>query len=225
MVEIKFFGRGGQGAVIASQILAKAYFLMGWYPQCFSLFGGERRGAPVFSFLRVDENKILLKCEIKRPDQMIFLASDLLEEKEIEACLKPNGLILINKTQPDQPAIPSQPFRLAQVDALRIAAEQGLGSIINTAILGAYCRAAGAVPLACLEEAIRSTVPAKVEANVAAARKAYELTRMFQKLANDISILSSNSKLETRNPKQIQMTKIRNSKHPSPETQRSTKAG
>ncbi len=110
MVEIKFFGRGGQGAVIASQILAKAYFLMGWYPQCFSLFGGERRGAPVFSFLRVDEKKILLKCEIKRPDRMIFLASDLLEEKEIEACLKPNGLILINQAQPNQPAITFQTF-------------------------------------------------------------------------------------------------------------------
>ena len=113
--------------MIASQILAKAYFLMGWYPQCFALFGGERRGAPVFSFLRVDEKKILLKCEIKRPDRMIFLASDLLEEKEIEACLKPNGLILINKTQPDQPALPSKQFRLAQVDALRIAAEAGAG--------------------------------------------------------------------------------------------------
>ena len=133
----------------------------------------------MFSFLWVDEKKILLKCEIKRPDQMIFLAADLLEEKEIEACLKPNGLILINKTQPNQPAVQSKPFHLAQVDALRIAAGEGLGSIINTAILGAYCRAAGAVPLACLEEAIRGTVPAKVEANVAAARKAYELTNMF----------------------------------------------
>jgi 2-oxoacid:acceptor oxidoreductase gamma subunit (pyruvate/2-ketoisovalerate family) len=176
MIEIKFIGRGGQGAVIASQILAKVYFLMGWYPQCFSLFGGERRGAPVFSFLRVDEKKILLKCEIKRPNQMIFLASDLLEEKEIEAWLKPNGLILINKSQPNQPALHSRQFRLAQVDALHIAADQGLGNIINTAILGAYCRAAGAVPLACLEEAIRGTVPAKVEANVGAARKAFAST-------------------------------------------------
>ena len=53
MIEITFIGRGGQGAVIASQILAKVYFLMGLYPQCYSLFGGERRGAPVASFLRV----------------------------------------------------------------------------------------------------------------------------------------------------------------------------
>jgi pyruvate ferredoxin oxidoreductase gamma subunit len=179
MIEIKFYGRGGQGAVIASQILAKAYFLMGWYPQCFALFGGERRGAPVFSFLRVAEKKILLKCEIKRPDQMIFLASDLLEAKEIETSLKPNGLILVNKTQPQDPAVLPNRFRLAQVDALRIAAEQGLGTIINTCILGAYCRAAEEVSLPCLEEAIRGTVPAKKEANVAAARRAYELTNLF----------------------------------------------
>jgi 2-oxoacid:acceptor oxidoreductase gamma subunit (pyruvate/2-ketoisovalerate family) len=179
MIEIKFIGRGGQGAVIASQILAKAYFLMGWYPQCFALFGGERRGAPVVSFLRVDEKKITLKCEILRPERMIFLASDLLEEKEVETALKPQGLILINTPQPDQPVIPSHSFSLSQVDALAVAAGQGLGGIINTAILGAYCRAAGDVPLPRLEEAIRTTVPAKVEANVAAARKAYELTKIF----------------------------------------------
>ncbi len=66
MTEIKFIGRGGQGAVIASQILAKVFFLMGKYPQCFSVFGGERRGAPVASFLRVDDKKIFLKCEIRQ---------------------------------------------------------------------------------------------------------------------------------------------------------------
>jgi 2-oxoisovalerate ferredoxin oxidoreductase gamma subunit len=50
MIEIKFYGRGGQGAVVASQILAKVFFLMGKYPQCFSVFGGERRGATRRSF-------------------------------------------------------------------------------------------------------------------------------------------------------------------------------
>ena len=92
MIEIKFFGRGGQGAVIASQILAKVFFLMGKYPQCFSVFGGERRGAPVASFLRVDDKKILLKCEITAPDEMVYLAPDLVDEKEIGSVLKPGGL-------------------------------------------------------------------------------------------------------------------------------------
>jgi 2-oxoacid:acceptor oxidoreductase gamma subunit (pyruvate/2-ketoisovalerate family) len=93
MIEIKFIGRGGQGAVIASQILAKVFFLMGKYPQCFSVFGGERRGAPVASFLRVDDKKILLKCEIRKPDEMVYLAPDLVDEKEVELILKPGGLI------------------------------------------------------------------------------------------------------------------------------------
>jgi Pyruvate/2-oxoacid:ferredoxin oxidoreductase gamma subunit len=68
---------------------------------------------------------------------------------------------------------------VAQVDALAVAAAQGLGNIINTAILGAYCRAAEDVPIDRLEEAIRATVPAKKEANVAAAREAYEATILF----------------------------------------------
>lgn len=178
MTETKFIGRGGQGAVIASQILAKVFFLMGRYPQCFSVFGGERRGAPVASFLRVDDKKILLKCEIKRPDEMVYMAPDLVDEKEIESTLKPGGLILINDALTDNDFISLCNFRLALVDALSISEQLGLGSMINTAMLGAYAKANGSVPMEYLEQAIRDTVPAKLEENIAAARKAYELTRL-----------------------------------------------
>ena len=178
MTEIKFYGRGGQGAVIAAQILAKVFFLMGMYPQCFSVFGGERRGAPVASFLRVDKKKIYLKCEIRRPDQVIYMAPDLVDEKEIEATLRPKGLILINNALTTSEFTNLKKFRLALVDALAVAEEAGLGSTINTAILGAYAKASGTVPMEFLEQAIRETVPAKVEENVAAARRAYELTRV-----------------------------------------------
>ncbi|MCK9364331.1 MAG: 2-oxoacid:acceptor oxidoreductase family protein [Syntrophales bacterium] len=177
MIEIKFYGRGGQGAVIASQILAKVFFLMGKYPQCFSVFGGERRGAPVASFLRVDDKKILLKCEIRRPDELVYMAPDLVDEKEVEATLKPGGLILINNALTDNEFSNLKKFRLALVDALSISESLGMGAMINTAILGAYAKASGAVPMDYLERAIRETVPAKIEANVAAAKKAYELTR------------------------------------------------
>ncbi|MFH0786131.1 MAG: 2-oxoacid:acceptor oxidoreductase family protein [Pseudomonadota bacterium] len=175
MIEIKFIGRGGQGAVIASQILAKVYFLMGLYPQCYSLFGGERRGAPVASFLRVDQKKIFLKCEIKRPDRMIFLAADLIDDQEIQSSLKAAGLLLINA--PSAQLFPGlQPFRLARIDARIIAETLGLGATINTAILGAYCRADGTIPWAFLEQAIKETVPAKMEANLKAAQEAFEKT-------------------------------------------------
>jgi 2-oxoacid:acceptor oxidoreductase gamma subunit (pyruvate/2-ketoisovalerate family) len=178
MVEIKFSGRGGQGVVIASQILAKVYFLMGMYPQCYSLFGGERRGAPVASFLRVDSERIFLKCEIRRPDQMIFMAHDLVDAREVESTLKPDGLVLINDSLAPQDFSSLRKFRLAMVDALAVAEEMGLGNTVNTAMLGAYCRATHAISMTSLEEAIRDTVPAKVSANIDAARRAYEVTRL-----------------------------------------------
>ena len=179
MIEIKFYGRGGQGAVIASQILAKVFFLMGKYPQCFSVFGGERRGAPVASFLRVDDKKILLKCEIMRPDELVYLAPDLVDESEVASILKPGGLLLINNALTTNDFSALRHFRLALVDALAIAEEMGMGATINTAMLGAYARASGAVPMDVLEQVIRESVPAKVEANVAAARRAYEVTQLF----------------------------------------------
>jgi 2-oxoacid:acceptor oxidoreductase gamma subunit (pyruvate/2-ketoisovalerate family) len=178
MVEIKFYGRGGQGAVIAAQILAKVFFLMGMYPQCFSVFGGERRGAPVAGFLRVDKKKIFLKCEILRPDQVIYMAPDLVDEKEVEATLKPGGLILINNALTTNEFTGLKKFHLAFIDALSVAGEAGLGSAVNTAILGAYAKASNAVSMDFLVEAIRDTVPARIDANIAAARRAYELTRI-----------------------------------------------
>lgn len=180
MLEIKLQGRGGQGVVIASQILARGFFLMGAYPQCYSLFGGERRGAPVTSFLRVDEKKIRLKCEIKRPDQIIFMAADLIDEREIDIILKPGGLMLINTHHNTVDKFSSlRKFDLSFVDADSIAQQVGLGKTINTAVLGAYCRVNSGLPLDCLEEAITESVPSKVEANIEAARRAYEVTQVF----------------------------------------------
>jgi len=67
MVEIKFLGRGGQGVVMASEIMARACSEEGLYLQSFSIFGGERRGATVAAFIPVDHQKIYLKCDIDRP--------------------------------------------------------------------------------------------------------------------------------------------------------------
>ena len=180
MVEISFHGRGGQGAVVASQILAKAFFVMGLYPQCFALFGGERRGAPVASFLRVDSRQIFLKCEIKRPDHIIHMAPDLIDESEIARILKPGGLILINNSLSSSSYSSLRQFRLAFVDANGIAEEAGLGGAINTAVLGAYAKVNGTIPYHCLERAIEENVPAKIHENLAAARRAYEVTEVFQ---------------------------------------------
>jgi len=184
MVEIKFFGRGGQGVVIAAQILAKAYFIMGRYPQCYSLFGGERRGAPVTSFLRVDAKKIYLKCEIKRPDRLIYFAPDLIDEGEIECTLKPNGFVLINAPFDRNQFSGLRKLDLAVVNASAIAQKEGVGTAINTTMLGSYCRVAGDIPMHVLENAIRTSVPAKIEENVKAALHAYEKTTVISEVNN-----------------------------------------
>ncbi len=110
---------------------------------------------------------------------MISMAADLLDEAQVGRTLKPDGLILVNTPHTVDQFSPLRAFHLSLVDASSIAEQAGLGTAINTAILGAYCRANGDVPLAALEEAIRETVPAKVEANLEAARGAYEITEMF----------------------------------------------
>ncbi|MBA4417896.1 MAG: pyruvate ferredoxin oxidoreductase [Syntrophus sp. (in: bacteria)] len=185
MVEIKFYGRGGQGLVIAAQILAKAYFLIGKYPQCYSLFGGERRGAPVMSFLRVDDKKIYLKCEIKKPDRSIFFAPDLIDEDEIERTLKPGGFVLINTPFDRDHFKGIQGLRVAVVNASAIAQEEGIGTAINTAMLGSYCRVAGDIPMNVLEEVIRSSVPGKIEENVKSALQGYTMTTRISE-GNDL---------------------------------------
>ena len=180
MIEIKFRGRGGQGAVVASEILGRAFFLEGKYPQCFSLFGGERRGAPVVGFLRVDDQPILLKCQIYHPDQMIIFDFSLIEEKEILQELKPNGSILINTHQAIDFFSKLRKFRVGLIDAGSIARGLGLGGTFNTAMLGAYVRLTNLIPLRTLAETVRAMAPAKKEENVEAVREAYNQAKIYE---------------------------------------------
>jgi 2-oxoacid:acceptor oxidoreductase gamma subunit (pyruvate/2-ketoisovalerate family) len=177
MLEIKFSGRGGQGVVIASQMLGFGFFKAGMYPQCYSLFGGERRGAPVVSFLRVDREKILLKCDIKRPDELLYFDTSLIDREEIRNLMRPGGRILISTDQPIPDMKGLGGFKLGLVNAPAIAKRLGLGHVINTTILGAYCRFADHLSMDHLLAAIEEMVPAKKEANLEAAHQGYaELT-------------------------------------------------
>jgi 2-oxoacid:acceptor oxidoreductase gamma subunit (pyruvate/2-ketoisovalerate family) len=180
MIEIKFRGRGGQGAVIASEILGRAFFLEGKYPQCFSLFGGERRGAPVVGFLRVDEQPILLKCQIYHPDQVIIFDFSLVDEREIVQELKPSGVILLNTNKEIDFFKELRKFKMGLIDASSIARSMGVGDTFNTAILGAYIRLTNLVKMETLIEAVKAMVPAKVEANIQAVKEAYNQVKVFE---------------------------------------------
>ena len=177
MLEIKFSGRGGQGVVMASQMLGLGFFKAGMYPQCYSLFGGERRGAPVVSFVRVDKEKILLKCDIKRPDELLYFDTSLMDLEEIRNLTRPGGRILLiaEQSTPDIEGLDG--FKLGLVNAPAIAQRLALGHAINTTILGAYCRFTEHLSMDHLLAAIEEMVPAKKEANLEAARQGYaELT-------------------------------------------------
>jgi 2-oxoacid:acceptor oxidoreductase gamma subunit (pyruvate/2-ketoisovalerate family) len=180
MIEIKFRGRGGQGAVVASEILGRAFFLEGKYPQCFSVFGGERRGAPVFSFLRVDDEPILLKCQIKHPDQVIIFDLSLVDEREIIQEVKLGGTILINTNWGIDSFNTLRKFKIGLVHASPIARSAGLGDTFNTAMLGAYVRLTHLLKMETLIEAVKGMVPSKVEANVRALNEAYEKVKIYQ---------------------------------------------
>lgn len=184
MRELRIHGRGGQGAVIASKLLAVALFKEGRWVQSFPAFGVERRGAPVTAFLRVADVPIRLRCEISEPDDLIILDPTLIAATDVTAGLKPGGLILINSNRPPEYYEElSHRFIVATVDASAIAQRNGLGSrsqpIVNTAILGAFAVASGIVSLEAVCSAIAEEVPMHREANVAAAREAAAHARLF----------------------------------------------
>jgi 2-oxoisovalerate ferredoxin oxidoreductase gamma subunit len=181
MIEVRIHGRGGQGAVIASKVLADAVFREGRYVQSFPAFGVERRGAPVAAFTRIDEEPVRIRSQIYNPDHVMVLDPSLMQVVDVTAGLKEGGWVLINSEQP--PAafqLPPQ-YRVATVDANAIAIKYHLGPrtapIVNTAILGAFARVTGIAKLQTLEQAVREAVPIKPEDNVAATREAYHAVR------------------------------------------------
>lgn len=178
MVGIRFHGRGGQGAVVASKILAHAYFKQGLYVQAFPSFGMERKGAAVSAFVRLDSAPIAQRGDIKNPDVVIVLDSSLLRKVDVTQGTKPNALILLNCRENENLNPVKGDFRVAGVDAVRIALQHGLGSktapIINTVILGAYARVSGDLDLANLLEAIEKGVPVSPKQNMSAAEAAYQ---------------------------------------------------
>ncbi len=186
MIEIRIHGRGGQGAVIASQILAEAGFLQGLHVQAFPSFGSERRGAPVAAFVRLGEEPILVRTEIYEPDGLVVLDESLITLGLVDVThgLRPGGWILINSAHGPEAFADLGEFRIATVPASKIAVEHHLGSltapIVNTAICGAVAAFTGIVGLDSLAEAIRRHVPIKPEENVAAAMEAAKAVRELQ---------------------------------------------
>jgi pyruvate ferredoxin oxidoreductase gamma subunit len=179
LIEIRWHGRGGQGAVTSAELLAQAAISEGKYAHAFPSFGPERRGAPVLAFVRINSRQpIKIRAEITRPDVVVVLDPGLLSIVDVTSGLKPNGLLVINtkKSFDEIAARFKTKCKMAKVDANTIARE-ALGILVtNTTMIGALIKATGVVALESLEEPLRHRFGRLAEKNIKAMQRAYEET-------------------------------------------------
>lgn len=180
MTEIRIHGRGGQGAVVASQILALTAMKEGKYVQSFPEFGVERRGATVEAFVRIADKKINERCKIYHPHYVVVMDPALVNIVDVTEGIRENGWVLINTSK--TPKDFSFHANVATIDAFSIATEKKLGShghpIVNTTILGALVKIAPVVNIKTLVEAIRESISSNTEKNVEAALAAHDKVKI-----------------------------------------------
>lgn len=155
MFEIRLHGRGGQGAVLASNLLATGLVEAGKYAVAIPSFGFERRGAPVAAFLRTDEREIRRMTNITNPDCVICIDPTVADSVNIFAGLKPGGtLIQATAKSLAELALPDCVGTVGLCSAVRIAMEIFGRPITNTLMLGAFARTTGIVSLDALRQAL-----------------------------------------------------------------------
>jgi pyruvate ferredoxin oxidoreductase gamma subunit len=182
MVEIRFHGRGGQGAVTSAELTALAAIEEGKYAQAFPSFGPERRGAPVMAFVRVSEAPIVTREKVYEPHIVIVLDPTLLKIVDVKAGLKPGGIVILNTSKSVEQVRSETGIdgRLATVDASRIAMETMRVPITNTTMLGALVKATGIIQMSNLQNPIKHRFGPIAERNMKSCVRAYEETRVVE---------------------------------------------
>jgi len=159
MIEVRWHGRGGQGAKTASQVLAVAYLKEGKSVQAFPEYGPERSGAPMLSYVRVDDRPIRRHCAVTEPDVVIVLDPSLTREVPITEGLGPDGHLLLNIESPENAGtkVTSLGERALAVPADQMALDCGT-KFPNVVLLGAYAGWMGSPTLEHLEGALVETM-------------------------------------------------------------------
>ncbi len=180
MLEVRFHGRGGQGAVTCTELVAKAAIAEGKYAQAFPSFGAERRGAPVMAFLRVSDEPIRIRQKIYEPDVVVVLDPTLLGLASVVEGLKENGLIIANSPKTPQELQKEYGFKqkVATVDATKIALDTLRLPITNTTMLGALVKATQVVSMEALIEALKERFGRLAERNRLAMERAFQETKI-----------------------------------------------
>jgi len=173
MLEIVIQGRGGQGAQMAGNLLAMAFFAEGREVQSFATYGGARRGTPVSSFIRIDDKPIRVRCDIEQADALLCFDASLLEGRLLAAA-RPDTLIVVNSRRtPGQFAAELPRYRVFPVDGIAVAQRNGLGRIVNSALLGAFARALEAPALETLTRTLADAAPKHRQENIDACLEGY----------------------------------------------------
>ena len=175
MKETRFHGRGGQGAVMAAGMLASAFVHAGKYAAAFGMFGPERRGAPVMSFLRFDDKPIRQHTQVYYPDCLVVLDSRLIYTTDIFEGFKEGGTLVINATEPARELYSPNVARVGFVDATKIGLEEIGTPITNTCLMGAFARTTGWLQLDSLLFALEERFSGKVlERNIRCVKRGFE---------------------------------------------------
>jgi pyruvate ferredoxin oxidoreductase gamma subunit len=148
LIEIRWHGRGGQGAVTSTEMLAQAAISEGKYAQAFPSFGPERRGAPVQAFNRIDSREpVRIRADITEPDYVVVLDPGLLGKVNVTSGLKKDGWVIINtrKTASEIKKEFGIKYPVATVNANKIAREVLGVPIVNTTMLGAVVKVTGVI--------------------------------------------------------------------------------
>ena len=182
-LEIRWHGRGGQGAITAAKIIAQAAYLKGYKGVTAApSFGAERRGAPVSASTRISTEPVLVVSQVENPEIVVVLDHTLLKYPDVTHGLGKNGWLIVNSPLTPRELGLKGEFNIATADATKICQDLGLIIaglvIVNTAILGALVRATRIVDLPTLEKVMRERFSRDtVDINLAAINKTYEITK------------------------------------------------
>ena len=181
MVEIRFHGRGGQGAVTSAEILAISAINSGKYSQAFPSFGPERRGAPVVAFSRISDEKILNRTKVYEPDIVIVLDSSIMKIVNVLEGLKENGILVVNTAKAPEELkkeLGRDDITVGTVNATKIALENIGRPITNIVMLGALLKVKPLIDLESTFDPLKERFGKIADKNIEASKIAYEQVKI-----------------------------------------------
>jgi pyruvate ferredoxin oxidoreductase gamma subunit len=180
MIEIRIHGRGGQGVVLLSELIAVSAFMDGKFSRSFPYFGFARRGSPVTAFVMICGEDEITRSQTYTPDVVLVLDRNLPKVLNVTEGLKKGGIVILNS--PKDPfkvvedfKIPHTLYKIATIDATSIAIETLKRPMTSTVMFGAFVRLLGIITKESAIRALKARLPPDmVEPNIIAFNKGYE---------------------------------------------------